>query len=43
MVDDTSYLLTALISFVFAGGGAYLGAYFKKKGENLASKETSTT
>jgi hypothetical protein len=35
----TSHLLTALISFVCAGGGAYFGSYFKKKGENLATHE----
>ena len=26
-------------SIICAGGGAFLGSYFKKKGENLATKE----
>lgn len=28
-----------VMSFIFAGAGAYLGSYLKKKGENLATKE----
>jgi len=28
-----------LVPFISAGGGAYLGSYLKKKGENLATKE----
>src|ERR1035441_6475021 len=32
-------LLTFILSFIGAGGGAYLGAYLKKKGENLATHE----
>ncbi len=29
----------AITTFVFAGGGAYFGAYLRKKGENLATHE----
>jgi hypothetical protein len=32
-------LATAVITVVVAGGGAYLGSYLKKKGENWATKE----
>jgi hypothetical protein len=34
-MDFTSMVITAAI----AGGGAFLGSYLKKKGENLATKE----
>jgi hypothetical protein len=37
--DIAGVLLIALISFVCAGMGAYLGSYLKKKGENLATHE----
>jgi hypothetical protein len=33
------HLWLAVIPFVTAGVGAYLGAYLKKKGENLATHE----
>lgn len=32
-------MATALMSLIAAGAGAYFGAYFKKKGENLATRE----
>ncbi len=35
MIDFT----IPLFSIICAGGGAFLGSYFKKKGENLATKE----
>jgi hypothetical protein len=35
---DVSWALW-LVPFVSAGGGAYLGSYLKKKGENLATHE----
>jgi hypothetical protein len=31
--------LYLLLTFIVAGGGAYLGSYLKKKGENLATHE----
>ena len=33
------YVIAPIISFVGGGLGAYLGAYLKKKGENLATRE----
>lgn len=36
---DVTVLLIPALSAIFAGAGAYLGSYLKKKGENLASKE----
>lgn len=35
----TEALLTGIFSLIGAGGGAYLGAYLKRKGENLATHE----
>jgi hypothetical protein len=35
----TEALLAGVFSLIGAGGGAYLGAYLKKKGENLATHE----
>jgi hypothetical protein len=32
-------MATALMSLIAAGAGAYFGSYFKKKGENLATRE----
>jgi hypothetical protein len=32
-------LLNPVLAFLCAGGGAYLGSYLKKKGENLATHE----
>src|ERR1700681_1145261 len=32
-------LLSLVLTFIFAGSGAYLGAYLKKKGENAATRE----
>jgi hypothetical protein len=32
-------LLTIVLAAIFGGGGAYLGSYLKKKGENLATHE----
>ena len=32
-------LLTAVVSVVSAGLGAYFGAYLREKGKNLATKE----
>ena len=37
MLDNP--LLTIILSLISAGGGAYLGSYLKKKGENLATHE----
>jgi hypothetical protein len=41
MLDSTlvSYLGPPTISLIAAGAGGYLGAYLKRKGENLATKE----
>jgi hypothetical protein len=38
-IMDTSIWGIPVLSFVFAGAGAYLGSYLKRKGENLATKE----
>jgi hypothetical protein len=38
-IMDNSVWGIPVLSFVFAGAGAYLGSYLKKKGENLAIKE----
>jgi hypothetical protein len=32
-------MATALMSLIAAGVGAYFGSYFKKNGENLATRE----
>jgi len=36
---QANLLLTAVISFIFAGAGAYFGSYLKQKGKNLATHE----
>jgi hypothetical protein len=38
-MDATSGLITAVLSFVCAGFGAYVGSYLRKRGENLATHE----
>src|SRR5688572_5413035 len=35
----TELLLTAVVSLAFGGIGAYVGAYLREKGKNLATKE----
>jgi len=38
-LHPTDYLLIVTISLIAGGVGAYLGAYLKRRGENLATKE----
>jgi hypothetical protein len=39
VIGNSMDLTSLLITFVVAGGGAYLGSYLRKKGENLATHE----
>lgn len=38
-MDIPNSVVTAFVSLIAAGAGGYFGSYFKKKGENLATRE----